>query len=87
MLLTLVIAGLVSLSFALAFCRSFLLFGVLALGFSLLISVFAGLVFSSWVGMVIAVVYVSGLMVLFSYFLAICPNQRFWFPKWIVIVP
>lgn len=55
---------------------SVLLIGLYSLGFSLCICYLVRAFFSSWFRVIAVVVYVGGLLVIFSYFLAICPNQR-----------
>merc|ERR1711976_671149 len=65
----------VAFSFSLFFTSSIIAFGTLALLLAIAISLL--LVFiSPWLGIITLLVYVGGLMVMFAYFLAICPNQR-----------
>lgn len=57
------------------FLDSVLLIGVSGLVFSLCVCYLVRVFFSSWFRVIAIVVYVGGLLVIFSYFLAVCPNQ------------
>lgn len=63
------------MSLSLVFMNSILMIGVYGLVVSLFVCYVIRLLFSSWFGAISVVVYVGGLLVIFSYFLAICPNQ------------
>lgn len=63
------------ISLSLIFLDSVLLIGVFRLIFSLCICYLVRAFFSSWFRVIAVVVYVGGLLVIFSYFLAVCPNQ------------
>lgn len=62
-------------SLRLIFLDSVLLIGAFRLLFSLCICYLVRAFFSSWFGIIAVIVYVGGLLVIFSYFLAVCPNQ------------
>ena len=57
--------------------QSLLRLGVGGLVITVLMSFLLGVVFSYWVGIVVFLIYVGGLIVLFCYFIIITPNQRF----------
>lgn len=54
---------------------SVLLVGIFGLIFSLVICYLVRFFFSSWFSAIVVIVYVGGLLVIFSYFLAVCPNE------------
>lgn len=49
--------------------------GIFGLIFSLIICYLVRFFFSSWFRAIVVIVYVGGLLVIFSYFLAVCPNE------------
>lgn len=63
------------ISLRLIFLDSILLIGVFRLIFSLCICYLVRAFFRSWFRVIAVIVYVGGLLVIFSYFLAVCPNQ------------
>jgi hypothetical protein len=54
---------------------SVLLVGIFGLIFSLIICYLVRFFFRSWFRAIVVIVYVGGLLVIFSYFLAVCPNE------------
>lgn len=74
----------VSLSLTLAFTSSLVPFGVVSFSLVFLLANLTGLLLSSWMGIIIFLVYIGGLMVMFAYFLAICPNQLVEFKKFTI---
>merc|ERR1711976_711291 len=75
-LLTALCSLLTTLSLILVFHNSLITLGCLALIFCITFAALLSLTFSSWIGIVILLIYMGGLIVLFAYFLAICPNQK-----------
>ena len=65
----------VSLSLGLVFVNSLVIFGIVCLLLVFFLCNLAGFLISSWVGLITFLVYIGGLIVIFGYFLAICPNQ------------
>lgn len=62
-------------SLILIFLGPILLVGIFRLFFSLLVCYLVRVFFSSWFRAIVVVVYVGGLLVIFRYFLAVCPNE------------
>ena len=62
-------------STALCFRSGVVEFGCIRLGLVGVTSVFLGLVQGVWVGVVRLLIYGGGIIVMFAYFLAICPND------------
>jgi len=54
---------------------SIILVGSFSFFFSLIICILISRVFSTWFAAIVVIVYVGGLLVIFSYFLAVSPNQ------------
>jgi hypothetical protein len=54
---------------------SVLLVGIFGLILSLVICYLVCFFFSSWFSAIVVIVYVGGLLVIFRYFLAVCPNE------------
>lgn len=75
-------ACILALGVALPFVKSLVTFGVLCFLLVFLLSNVIRFCVTGWVGMMIFLVYVGGLMVMFGYFLAICPNQKVRFKHW-----
>lgn len=71
-------------SLSLIFLDSILLIGVFRLIFSLCVCYLVRAFFSSWFRVIAVIVYVGGLLVIFSYFLAVCPNQSLDSKLWIL---
>ena len=63
------------MSLGLVVLESILWVGVYSLLVSLCVCLLVRATMRSWFGAIAIVVYVGGLLVIFSYFLAICPNQ------------
>jgi len=75
MFLTILIALTLSFTFSIILTGSPLLLGAWILITALLMSIFVGLTTLSWVGFLIFLIYVGGILVIFAYFTAIQPNQ------------
>ena len=75
MTLLLLVSIINAAAFRLLFADSIVAFGLFSLTIASLISALLGLTITSWAGIVVLLVYVGGLIVIFAYFLAICPNQ------------
>uniref|UniRef100_B2C6R5 NADH-ubiquinone oxidoreductase chain 6 n=2 Tax=unclassified Nephtys TaxID=2628724 RepID=B2C6R5_9ANNE len=75
MLLTTLMCLIMSFSLSIMLTPSPLLLGVWILITALLISVFLATITYSWVGFLIFLIYVGGMLVMFAYFTAIQPNQ------------
>lgn len=75
MLLFLLISVIATLSSLLLFTRSLVPFGLACFFLTSSLCYLAGYLISSWMGIIIFLIYIGGLMVIFGYFLAICPNQ------------
>ena len=74
-MLTIFVSLIVSRAVRLFFVRSVVVFGLMALFIVFCLCGLVGFSLCRWLGMVVLLVYVGGLMVMFSYFLAICPNE------------
>jgi len=57
------------------FIDSVLLIGIFGLFFSLAVCYLVRFFFRSWFRAIVVLVYVGGLLVMFRYFLAVCPNE------------
>ena len=75
MLLTTLTSLLLSFTFSVLLTSSPLLLGIWILSTALTISAFIGLTTLSWVGFLVFLIYVGGILVIFAYFTAIQPNQ------------
>lgn len=75
MLLLTLICLIISFSLSIILTPSPLLLGVWILITALLISIFLATITYSWVGFLIFLIYVGGILVIFAYFTAIQPNQ------------
>nr|AOR87107.1 NADH dehydrogenase subunit 6 [Streptosyllis sp. THS1] len=51
--------------------------GFMILFLTLMISVLLSLMYSSWLGVCTVLIYIGGLLVMFSYFIAMNPNMKF----------
>lgn len=67
--------ALLSLTIALLFATSPIVLGLICLNIAILVAALLTSLFSSWFGLIALLIYVGGLLVIFAYFLAICPNQ------------
>lgn len=54
-----------------------IILGIWILVICLIISLLIGLIFFSWYGFIIFLIYIGGILVIFSYFSAIQPNQYY----------
>lgn len=77
MLLSLITCFVLSLSFSIILAGTPLILGVWVLTIALSISILLGLITYSWLGFLIFLIYVGGILVIFAYFTAIQPNQYF----------
>jgi len=68
-------------AFLLTLTDSLVPFGIICFIFAFSLCNLIGLFICSWIGLIIFLVYIGGLIVIFAYFLAICPNQQIVF-KW-----
>lgn len=75
MFLTLLICFILSFTFSIILTPSPLVLGVWILSTALFISIFLGTATFSWVGFLVFLIYVGGILVIFAYFTAIQPNQ------------
>nr|BDC91885.1 NADH dehydrogenase subunit 6 [Notomastus sp. GK-2021] len=76
MTLALLTTLMVNLALFCLMASSFISFGTLALTLAMFLSITLALFFTPWLGMVTFLIFIGGLMVMFAYFLAICPNQH-----------
>lgn len=60
---------------SLLLCSSPLAIGLTILSIALLIAILYSLTCSSWFGLLIFLIYIGGILVIFSYFVALIPNQ------------
>ena len=67
--------GLIFISSIIILARNPLSIGVLILLMSLFLTIIISRLISSWLGFLIFLIYVRGILVLFSYFVALEPNQ------------
>jgi len=58
-----------------------IILGLWILLMSIIIAVLCGSLFFSWFGFIIFLIYIGGILVIFAYFVAIQPNQRFYTSK------
>lgn len=67
------------LSFGLSIVLAFtpLAIGVWILILSISISFLVGVIYSSWFGFILFLIYIGGMLVIFAYFVSIQPNQQF----------
>lgn len=60
--------------------------GLIILRIALLLAIFYASTLSSWVALLIFLLYVGGMLVIFSYFVALTPNQQLFSNTYITIV-
>lgn len=77
MLLSLITSLVLSLSFSIILAGTPLILGLWVLLIALFISTLIGLTTYSWLGLLVFLIYVGGILVMFAYFTAIQPNQYF----------
>lgn len=71
LILTIILTSFISL----LLCSSPLAIGLTILSIALLIAILYSLTCSSWFGLLIFLIYIGGILVIFSYFVALIPNQ------------
>ncbi len=76
MLLSLLILTITATTFTASIALNPLTIGLLILFLALILSVTFSLSISSWVALLIFLIYIGGILVIFSYFVAITPNQN-----------
>lgn len=69
-----VISIIIALALTLSLSSSPLILGVWVLILALLIALLTAMSSSSWLGLIIFLIYVGGLLVIFAYFVALTPN-------------
>lgn len=74
-----------SVGFSLLLRRSPIILNALILILSLSVSVIICLIICSWLGYVIFLIYVRGILVIFIYFSAIQPNQRLYLKRILIL--
>jgi len=75
MLQTIILSIILVLSLSLPLTATPTLMGLWILTLALLIAIWASLVTLSWFRIILFIIYVSGMLVIFAYFVAIAPNQ------------
>ena len=79
----------ISLGISLIFIRTPVCLGAWILLFSIFSSMFLRSIYVSWFGYIMFLIYIGGILVIFSYFTAIQPNQDIFITKpfyyWIII--
>lgn len=76
MTLTLVIALSIRIALTLPLAYTPLTLGAWILSLAILFSIITAITISSWFGFILFIIYVRGMLVIFSYFAAISPNQQ-----------
>nr|AOR07215.1 NADH dehydrogenase subunit 6 [Mesenchytraeus cf. gelidus SL-2017] len=76
MILSLLILTITATTFTASTAMNPLTMGLLILMMALLISMIFSMSMSSWVALLIFLIYIGGMLVMFSYFVAITPNQN-----------
>lgn len=84
MLLMLIISSIIlTLSSAIILSINPLTMGIVILSISLILTLTYSLILTSWIAFLIFLIYVGGILVIFTYFVALTPNQQ----TSIIIVP
>ena len=76
MTLILTIAISFSIALTLPLAHTPLTLGVWILALAILLSIITAIATSSWFGLILFIIYIRGILVIFSYFAAISPNQQ-----------
>jgi hypothetical protein len=76
LLLELIMAGLFGLAWGLGRCSSPVSLGLYTFSAALLVGLAVSVGLSTWYGSMAILVFLGGMLVMFAYFLAICPNQK-----------
>jgi len=76
MILTLIVLIITATTFTATAAINPLTIGLLILFLALLLSITFSISMSSWVALLIFLIYIGGMLVIFSYFVAITPNQN-----------
>ena len=76
MILSIIIISLTATTFTAIMAINPLTLGLLILLLALLLSIIFSISISSWVALLIFLIYIGGILVIFSYFVAITPNQN-----------
>ena len=76
MILSLLILTITATTFTASIAFNPLTIGLIILFLALTLSVIFSLSISSWVALLIFLIYIGGILVIFSYFVAITPNQN-----------
>lgn len=76
MLLSLLILTITATTFTASIAINPLTIGLLILLLALILSIIFSISISSWIAFLIFLIYIGGILVIFSYFVAITPNQN-----------
>lgn len=75
MLLTAILSAITVISTSLCLCTNPLAIGLTILTMALLLTLLFAIFISSWFAFLIFLIYIGGILVMFSYFVSISPNQ------------
>jgi len=76
MILTIIILIITTITFTASLAINPLTIGVIILLLALILAITFSISISSWVALLIFLIYIGGILVIFSYFVAITPNQN-----------
>lgn len=76
MLLAFTFSILLATCFCLPLAHTPLHLGLIILILALVGAIFTSITASTWFGLIIAIIYIGGILVIFAYFIAIIPNQN-----------